>query len=522
MTSASARASIADAFAAVLDATSVRQDENTCTALSGDIYGPAPRSADVVLAPKTQAEVVAVVETARRLAVALFPRGGGYSYTGGYRPEAEASAIVDMRQMRGATIGDGFVTAAAGTTWGDLYAMLNSKGLRVPSFGPLSGHAATVGGSLAQNGSFFGAAAHGSYADETAFSSTMVDGTGAVVTVTRDDMTDGTAWPQPLAGDCGAFGIRTTARLATIPRPTHEAFASFHFASSAEAIQALVAMAELPGLSDAYLFDPGTHANLVATGFSLIESAAIATDLATSHGSWWDRLGGLVRAARAGKAFVADLAYSLHLTFEGAAAEINEARSEALRRLASMHPEIIPDVIPRATRAKPFRPIKAVLGPAGERWLPLHGVFPKALAPVAVAAVERCLAEHAVMMTQLQIRAVVLAVCVKDSIIVEPQLFWPDALSASQRCLVQPKQLTEYGRLPENLPARQAAHELRRKLIDVLDGLGARHYQIGRTYCAPGSIPAHVEARWQTLKGQHDPQSIMNPGVLGLARTQPH
>jgi FAD/FMN-containing dehydrogenase len=320
-----------------------------------------------------------------------------------------------------------------------------------------------------------------------------------------------------LAGDCGAFGIRVSAQLRTMPRPEKNAFASLAFDTSQQALAALAALSGLSGLADAYVFDPGTHANLAATGFSLRESAGIAADLVHAPGSWRDRLGGLLDAARSRTTKVADLCYSLHLTFEGTAEVVAAAQAEAFDKLRDFSPGVIPDVIPRVTRAKPFRPVKAVLGPSGERWLPVHGVVPATQALAAVRAVEQCLAEHRETMNRKGIRAVVLAVLLDDRIIVEPQLFWADNLHATHRILVQPKQLAAYGAQPPRIAAREAAHALRDALKQRLDGLGARHFQIGRTYCAPGAIPADIRSAWMTLKQQHDPDRIMNPGVLGLS-----
>jgi D-lactate dehydrogenase (cytochrome) len=504
-------------FEAVLGGEQVNSDPDYCLALSGDIAGEAAQPAACVVCPRSEVDVVAVIEACRRHGIALHPRGGGYSYTGGFRPDAEASVVVDMRALNGIRIDDGTVAVGAGVTWRAVHGALDEKGLRVPSFGPLSGAVATIGGSLAQNGGFFGAAAYGSYADRSVESSTMLDGTGQIVTTNRRDLLASTDWPQPLAGDCGAFGIRVSARLRTMPRPDKNAFASLAFETSQEAFAALAALSGLAGLAEAYVFDPGTHVNLAVTGFSLLESAGIAADLVQSRASWRDRLGGLVDAARSRTTLVADLSYSLHLTFEGTAEVVAAAQAEAFDKLQDFSPRAIPDVIPRVTRAKPFRPVKAVLGPSGERWLPVHGIVPAPQALAAVRAVEQCLAEHCETMDRNGIRAVVLAVLLGDRVIVEPQLFWPDSLHATHRVLVQPKQSAAYGARPPRIEAREAAHELRTALRERLDGLSARHFQIGRTYCAPGVIPPDIRSAWMMLKQRHDPDRIMNPGVLGLS-----
>ena len=422
-TNTAPRHSIAEAFAAVLTADVVSDAADLRQALSGDIAAQAPRPADVIIAPRREDDVVVLVETARQLGVALYPRGGGYSYTAGFRPDAAATAIVDMRNLRGVDIGEGCVRVAAGETWAAVYDALKAHKLRVPSFGPLSGLAATIGGSLAQNGGFFGTASYGAYTDGTLLGSTIIDGRAERVVFTDAD-TDGFDWPQPLGGDCGAFGIRTAAELRTIDLPACEAFASFHFSSQAEGMAGLVAVAGIGGIAEAYLFDPGTHANLAATGFSIIESAGIASDIIGSRGSLLQRFSGLFRTARAGKAFVADLAYSLHIAFEGDRDDVDAAQEETAHRLRALGAEIIPDVIPRVTRAKPFRQIKAVLGPAGERWLPVHGIVGKQDAPAVAQKLRSCLNDHADVLRQHGVRVVVLATCSKDNIIIEPQFFW--------------------------------------------------------------------------------------------------
>lgn len=489
-----------------------------CRAMSMDIAGAGHVSADVVLKPADQEQVAGLVRLARREGVALHPRGGGLSYTGGYMPQRAPSAIVDSSLLGGIAIqrDAGTVTAGAGVAWGALYDALDASGLRAASFGPLSGVGATVGGSAAQNGGFFGAAGYGAMGDFTVAETVMIDGSGEAVRVADADRTDGFTAPQPLVGDCGAFGIRTEVTLRTIARPEETAFLSLGFEEGEAALRALAAMAGLPCLGEAYVFDPGTHANLARSGFSVLESAELAGDLLTARGGWIKRIGGLLRTARAGKAFVADLAWSLHLSFDGAEADVAAARAEAMRRTAGLGAELIPDVIPRVTRARPFRKIKALLGPQGERWLPCHGVLALADAPAGLIAIQAVLAEQAELMALHGVRVVLLAVLMGSRIVLEPQMFWRDALTPYLRRMVQPEQLAAYGDEPANAPATAMALDLRRRLIAALDAVGAAHFQIGRSYADHPGVTSQAQAAWRRLKQQFDPGGIMNPGVLGL------
>ena len=131
------------------------------------------------------------------------------------------------------------------------------------------------------------------------------------------------------------------------------------------------------------------------SGFTFREKAEALRDVAQATGG----LRGLLAAAGVGArrmAFLDKVEHSLHLVADGpdsaasAPATIDKAREILKRPAAGVE---IPDSIPRATRAKPFRPIKALLGPEGERWLPVHGIVPLSQAQAALDRMVRLLSE---------------------------------------------------------------------------------------------------------------------------------
>jgi hypothetical protein len=69
--------------------------------------------------------------------------------------------------------------------------------------------------------------------------------------------------------------------------------------------------------------------------------------------------------------------------------------------------------------------------------------------------------------------------------------------------------------------ARAPAHRLRAGLIEVVDAAGAEHLQIGCSHAAHPAIDDCIVAGWRALKARHDPDGIMNPGVLGLSPRMP-
>ncbi len=508
----------AAAFRAALPGLRIVTDAADCAVLSSDLAGPAAAPDVAVLQPADAGQVAALVRVARREGIALLPRGGGWSYTGGVTPGEAPAAVVATQALHDIAIDRAAmtVTAGAGTTWAALHAALEEHGLRVPSFGPLSGIGATLGGLAAQNGGFFGAAGHGALGDATLLASELVDGTGELRRIGRDARIGGRAAPQPLAGDCGAFGIRTAVTLGLMAAPAATGFAAFGFDTGEAALAALLAVAALPGLGEAFVFDPLTHANLARSGFSVLESAALAGDLLRAPGGLLGRVGGMLRTARAGRAFVADLRWSLNLSADGSAAAVAETLAAAAAHAAALGGEMLPDTLPRVTRARPFRRIKALLGPDGEAWLPLHGVFARDVAAAGFAAATAALAAAADDMRAHAIRASLLMVLMGSRVVIEPQLFWPDALAPLQRRLVTPEQVAAYGARPANPAARDAAHALRRRITAVLDAAGAAHFQIGRYYDAAAGLPDGTRTAWAALKRQMDPDRIMNPGVLGL------
>ncbi len=508
---------IAALFGAAIPSLPIIDDPFECALASSDIAGPGAAIAAAVLKPENHEQAEAIVSIARREGCALFPRGGGWSYSGGYTPSQQPAAIVDTGGLQSIVIerDASHVSTGAGVTLSALYDALGAAGLRVPSFGPLSGIGATVGGLVAQNGGFFGTARYGPVAEKSIVASTIVSGRGETITLTAADRVDGDLAPQPFAGDCGAFGLRTTVTLATMPRPAQTMFASFEFSTGEKALTALCSLAGIPGLGEAYVFDPVTHANLARSGFSLSDSASIASDLLTA-GKGIGGIADLVRAARWSKKAIGEMAWSLHIAIEGDETATRDTLARMARELFERDGNAIPDVIPRVTRARPFRRIKALLGPDGEMWLPAHGVFDLAAAPAGLKAVETKLAERTAIMQAYGVRATILAVLMSNQIVIEPQLFWPDCLSPLHRRLCPPDQITAFGDRVARPAARAVALETRRALIDAMDTAGATHFQIGRTYAANPGVSDTARTGWAAWKRHLDPNRIINPGVLGL------
>lgn len=493
--------------------------------MAEDISGPATHAPAAVARPADAAAVAGLVAQARAEGLALLPRGAGQSYTAGFRPPSDRSLIVDLRDLDRIEI-DAVRRVArvgAGATWEALRAAAAEAGLRAPFFGPLSGLTATVGGALSQNGAFFGSAAHG-YAADAVRGLEVVDGTGArrrlgAQAAGRDPALAwfGPGLMQAFLGDAGALGLKTEALIRLIPAPPAPLFASFAFEDGAALARAQAALVDVPHLSEVWAFDAEAHRGLARSGFTILEQARLASEVAGGAGGLLRAARRLAEAATMRSATLTDLAWSLHAVVEPPLESLAEPVAAAVLETATRHGgRAIPDAIPRATRARPFRPLKALIGPEGERWLPCHGLAPAARAPELLAAVETWRRDRAEAMAAEEVRLSLLLASVGAEIIVEPQLHWPDALSAHQRAFATPSQVRAHDAAPARPAARTLAHALRGELIARFEDLGAGHLQLGRSYRHAEGLEPPTLALLRALKAELDPDGLLNPGALGL------
>ncbi len=490
-----------------------------------DIAGPALHSAHLVVRPPSVDAALACVAAITGAGHAVVARGGGHSYTGGYGPTRPGTIILDMSALdRVVEINeaDGWVTAEAGCTWRTLHDALAKEGRRTPFFGPLSGIVATVGGAASQNAAFFGSARHGPLSESVlGLDVATADGTLMRVGRVGDAGFARDFGPDAIGlflGDSGAFGVKLRVTMRLIPAPAAVRFASFAFESFEAAIYTQIALAGMEAIAESFGFDAETHENLRRAGFSIGEGAAALHDAARAErGGRASGIAAAFRAAAGVRRAVGATHNSLHLVIEGAsdaaAAEAGDAIAACAVRRGGAE---IPDTIPRITRSRPFRPLKALLGPNGEAWLPMHGLLPLSRARAGLQAMEGCLAAHGEEMRSLDIRVARLTTMVGDRLLLEPQFFWPDALSPFHLRAVTDAQRAQFADRPPNEDARARVHALRAALVEALALHGATHYQIGTYYPYLERIDPGQRSLIESFKRTVDPNNLMSPGALGL------
>lgn len=191
----------------------------------------------LVVQPTSEAEVVALVDSARSSGTPLVPRGGATAGFGGAVP-AKGGIVADFVRMTAVTAIDPeqmSVTVEPGVVFAELDKELCTHGLRLPLY-PTSALSATVGGWVAQGGAGVGSRAAGDLLDSVV-SVRAVMGDGRILEFTGDEL------PLVYAME-GITGIITSVTLRVLPA-AEIASKLFAFSSALAAQRFVEATADL-------------------------------------------------------------------------------------------------------------------------------------------------------------------------------------------------------------------------------------------------------------------------------------
>jgi FAD/FMN-containing dehydrogenase len=493
---------------------------------SSDVYRRATVDAALVLSPGTVEELRAAIALCVGHKIAVVPRGGGLSYTGGFLPVQTRTAIIDMRRLdRIIEINeeDMYVTVECGATWKSLYEKLHPLGLRTPYFGPMSGYASSVGGALSQGSIFLGSTQYGTTA-ESVLSLKLVLADGSVI----DTGSAATAnAPSPffrhygpdLTGlflhDGGVLGFKACVTLRLIKTPAASGFAAFTFASHAELLAAMSEISRRGLAAECFGSDP------YIWGMRLWDED-LGRDTKRLLGvvkSAPSLLKGLLAGARTvagGRKALDDVTYAMNVAVDGNGAAAVEAALAEIRKIASAGREI-PPTVPAAIRGTPFLQPNDLLGPKGQRWAPSHGIVPHSRATALVDAFLAFLADRRGVLDEHKIEHGFVAFAIStNAILFEPMFYWPGARQAYHERMIDPGYLAKLPVLPPNQAADAAMRELREDLVKFWAEQGCAHLQIGKTYRYLETREPAFRHLLEQIKSAVDPDRLMNPGALGL------
>lgn len=480
------------------------------------------RGADIaaVVRPTDKHQLAAAVAAATGAGLAVVPRGGGMSYTGGYTTDTPGAVLFDLAAMNRILEIDEesmWVRVEPGCTWEQLYRELAPRGLRTPMWGTLSGLKATIGGGMSQNGIFWGTTRYGT-AVQSANALEVVTADGTILSLGKDfSRPYGPDLTGLFLADTGALGIKAEITLGLVREARAHGYASFAF-DDHDGWFAAAAAIEREGLaSECFGFDPYLNAIRMKRD-SLASDAKQLVGMMKKQGGILKGLKEGARVALAGRDFLKDANFSLHVLAEARNQPAADADIALAREIVARHGgREVENTIPKIIRANPFVPLNSMLGPAGEKWAPIHGLLSHARAKDCFEAFADLFERNSDAMRDLGVHyGTLLASVGRAGTLIEPCLYWPDARNPLIEDTVEKPHLDRLPVLDENPEARALAHQLKRDIVDIFFAHDAVHFQIGRTYRYRDSLDPGADALLQAIKNQVDPHGLMNPGSLGL------
>ena len=514
--------SLLDALVAAIGADNVLTGDADRRFHGTDVFNA--REIPVAVArPGSVAELQAVVRTCAAAGAPIAVRGGGASYTDGYLHSRPGGVTIDTSRLKAIAIDDhnAIVTVEAGVTWAELYEALKARGLRTPFWGPFSGLAATIGGSMSQN-----SVSHGSgVSAESLLNIDVITGTGDMLSTGSAGSANSAAFFRHFGpdlaglftGDCGALGVKARITLKLIKR--REAFeaASFSFASF-DAMHEAMRLIAIEAIDDEnFGLDATLQQGQIGRQDGVAAKAEIARSVMKSATSFGSGVKSLARMAAAGDRDLRAADYAVHYLADGVDSAEARAKIAVIKRIGAAHGSEIANTVPTIVRGMPFAPLTNTLGPKGERWVPMHTLLPHDRVNGFHRALMAYWAENAAIMAAHGIFTGAMFMAVGASaFIYEPTFYWPDARTIFHDRMVPAGHLADVPSYPASSAARAEVDRMKHDVIALMHAHGGAHLQIGKVYpLLPGRNPASVMLL-RAIKTALDPHDILNPGALGL------
>lgn len=499
-------------------------DRNELEYFSQDYFKRA-NLALAVIRPANAKELASCVAVSTGTGLAVYPRGGGYSYTSGYLT-TKPGVVVDVTRMDKIlriNTDDMYVTVEPGCTWAALDAALAKEFVRTPFFGPYSGLHATVGGSISQGTISLGSGKYG-VSSESVLDLDIVTADGGTLTTGVAGQPNhkpffrnyGPDITGLFCSDCGALGVKASITLKLIRRPSYFLGLAFGFESFSDMASAATAVAK-EGVAADNIGMPAAYALASTEKSSLGDDLKVLWKVASTGASVID---GLVRAARiavSGRRFLKNVDQTFNVVVEGSSRRDINLQAAIVRRAVGKLGVEIANTVPMAMRADPFID-HDTLSPTGQRQLPPSTIVPFSVIVPLVEELDSAIDSLVTQMTSFGMSVTpVIATIGTNACLVEPVIAWDEAPDEFHRRNSSAQVLKLASAHKESQEARELAATVRQRFIDIAFRHGGVHLQIGKVYPFLAERDELTIGLLKSIKAQVDPKGLMNPGALGLA-----
>lgn len=520
----SSSSDLALALSGLLEAQHILTDHADLTLYGNDVFfWDDVRLPDAVVRPSSAKEIASIIAFAKQHHYCVIARGGGMSYTKGYLQNSGPSILIDtsrFNQIIEINPADRFMVVGAGCTWLNVIKAASEHGL-VPSLisTPLSGSHSTVGGAASQN-----------------LPGTMAGFLGLEVVLPTGEVVRTGSWGRKnnasgfyrnfgpdltglFLGDCGAFGIKTAVVLHLKRKPKALGYGSFAFETYEDLAATMIELAGMDQLITRLGLDP--HESRAAPQVAWKQGIKTLTEVARTGNSLLGGITESMKMALAGRDFMADAGWTLHIKSEGinqaaADAAIDEARTAIMNRAKNE----LPPILLRAAEAT-GPSVRKFLGKNGERWVATNAMFPIGRAVEVATKVQAFFADRETEIQRHGVKVSYVTSCSPFHFMCEPCFTWEDEMSELHLNAVLPEEAEAFRSNPAKPEARAYVQRLRAELRDFVFQLGAVHVQLAKFYPYQDALSPETAALTNRIKHMLDPDLLMNPGNLGFTAKPP-
>ena len=254
-----------------------------------------------------------------------------------------------------------------------------------------------------------------------------------------------------------------------------DTFESYHAAVRAIAMEAID--------EENFGIDLALSQGQIARQDGVAAKAKVAKDLMRAAPSKLAGLKQLASMAVAGESAMRSGEWMHHFLIEGVDAAEAASKTKRLREILGKHGREIANSVPSFVHTLPFAPLTNVLGPKGERWVPLHGVLRHEDVVPFHYALQEFYAERAEDMERLGVWTGGMFTAVgQTGFLYEIAMYWPDERHAFHANMLEKDFLAKQPAYPANPEARAYVAQLKQDLVALYQKFGAAHFQLGRAY----------------------------------------